>query len=77
MAYNRINFLKRVIRMQELVLELQAQDEDMFLKEIYWHHVFPRFGISYRTFHTWLGINAKAELKKEKQKVSKNQLSLF
>lgn len=66
MAYNRENFLKRVIQMQELVLKLQAQDEDMFLKEIYWQHVYPSFGISYRTFHNWLGINAKAELKKLK-----------
>ncbi|CAI9429717.1 Transposase [Candidatus Ornithobacterium hominis] len=77
MAYNKINFYQRVIKMQELVLQLQEQDEDMFLKEIYWQYVYPQFGISYRTFHTWLGINAKAGLKKEIKKVEKNQLKLF
>ncbi|MCK0199214.1 hypothetical protein [Ornithobacterium rhinotracheale] len=64
MAYNRLNFLKKVLEMQELVLRVQNEYPDLYLKEIYWRYVEPRYLISYRTFHNWLGINAKYEIKK-------------
>lgn len=64
MAYNKKNYYKRIIKVQTLVLKKQKENKDLFLKEIYWESVFPEFDICYRTFHTWLGINAKRELKK-------------
>lgn len=78
MAYNKANYYKRIIEIQNIVLELKYQNEDLYYKEIYWRYIYPKYHISYRTFHTYLGINAKAELKKmnEKQQQLK-QLKLF
>nr|WP_153852029.1 hypothetical protein [Ornithobacterium rhinotracheale] len=64
MAYNRLNFLKKVLEMQELVLKIQREQSDIYMKEIFWQHIAPKYHISYRTFHNWLGINAKYEIKK-------------
>ncbi len=63
--------------MQNLVLELQAADGDLTNKEIYWYHVYPQFGISERTFYSWLTIPAKAQLKRMNQKDDDNQLKMF
>lgn len=63
MAYNRRNYLRRIIEIQDIVLEHKRIDEDIFLKSIYWEHIEPKYKISYRTFNSYLGINAKKELK--------------
>lgn len=63
MAYNRRNYLTRVIEIQDIVLETQKKDEDIFLKNIYWEQIEPKYKISERTFRSYLGINAKKQLK--------------
>ncbi|WP_102981432.1 hypothetical protein [Chryseobacterium scophthalmum] len=63
MSYNRRNYLTRVIEIQNIVLEAQGQDRDVFLKTIYWEHIEPKYKISQRTFQSYLGINAKKQLK--------------
>lgn len=78
MAYNKINFYKKIIEVQNLVLELKRQNEDLYYKEIYWQYIEPKYHICYRTFNSYMSINAKRELKKllEKKK-NTNQLNLF
>ena len=66
MAYNRRNYLTKVIEIQNIVLELKGRDGDMRLKNIYWEYIFPKYLISYRTFSKYLSINAKKELKELK-----------
>ncbi|QSS96608.1 hypothetical protein [Psychroflexus sp. ALD_RP9] len=63
MAYNKINYYKRIIEIQELTLKLH-NFKNMYYKEIYWQHIEPKYHISYRTFHEYLGIPAARELKK-------------
>jgi len=67
MAYNRRNYLTKVIEIQNIVLELKGRDGDMRLKNIYWEYIFPKYLISYRTFSNYLSINAKKELKELKE----------
>lgn len=72
MAYNKINYYKRIIEIQNIVLEQQRKDGgDMYYKNIYWELVKPKYHISYRTFHTYLGIPAKRELKKLEEQLQK------
>ena len=66
MAYNRRNYLTKVIEIQNIVLELKVRDGDMMLKNIYFDNIFPKYLISYRTFINYLSINAKKELKELK-----------
>ncbi|SHK71498.1 hypothetical protein [Epilithonimonas mollis] len=61
MSYNRKNYLARVIEIQNIVLE--KKNEDLFLKNIYWEQIEPKYKISQRTFQSYLGINAKKQLK--------------
>lgn len=61
MAYHRKNFLERVLRVQEIVKKHQGQG--LFLKNIYHEFIEYQFNISKRTFDSYLGINAKKELK--------------
>lgn len=75
MAYNRTNLLTKIIEVQELTLH-QYHKVGLTYKEIYWRYIFPKYHISYRTFHTYLGINAKKELK-ELQQAKNDQLDLF
>lgn len=76
MAYNRENFLKRVIKIQELALHYKAQG--LFLKEIYFLHIQNQYHISKRTFDYYLGLNARKQLKELHQKNNlDNQLNLF
>ncbi|MBE7630099.1 hypothetical protein LNI98_07020 [Tenacibaculum dicentrarchi] len=84
MAYNNKNLYTRIIEIQTLVLYLREQDEDISYKEMYWQHIYPRWKICYRTYHTYLGTPAKRELKKllsaEKEKIeleNKSQYKLF
>ncbi|MBE7628433.1 hypothetical protein [Tenacibaculum piscium] len=79
MAYNQKNLLKRIIRVQKIVLQKQCEDEDITYKELYWKFIQPEFLISYRTFHTYLGTPAKRELKKleNNSSVKKETPNLF
>ncbi|MDT8346513.1 MAG: hypothetical protein RQ756_01825 [Flavobacteriaceae bacterium] len=61
MAYNRINFLKRVIEIQEITWH--HRQKGLFYKEIYHRFIEEKYMISRRTFSTYLGISAKKELK--------------
>ncbi|MFL0086939.1 hypothetical protein [Tenacibaculum maritimum] len=68
MSYNRINYLKKVVEVQNYVLKIQEQEndkreKDLMLKEIFWDFIHPKYHICYKTFHTYLGINAKKQLK--------------
>ena len=76
MAYNRYNFLKKVLKIQELALLHRRQE--LFFKEIYHLHVENQFNISKRTFDSYMGINAKKQIKEfEQKKQETNQLTLF
>ena len=62
MAYNKKNKFKRIIEIQNLVLEYQAQG---VTKEfIYHNYIYPKYFISRDCFYDYLGINAKRDLKK-------------
>lgn len=71
MAYNKLNYYKRIIKIQEIVQE-QYHRFGLSYKEIYYKFIENQFNISKRTFHTYLGIPAKRELKKL-QEVKKQQ----
>lgn len=76
MAYNRKNFLTKVLKVQEIALYHNKQG--LFFKEIYHLYIEKQFHISKRTFDTYLGINAKKELKELKaNQEQNNQLQLF
>lgn len=76
MAYNRKNFLTKVLKVQEIALYHNKQG--LFFKEIYHLYIEKQFHISKRTFDTYLGINARKELKELKvNQEQNNQLQLF
>jgi hypothetical protein len=62
MAYNKKNYYKRVIEIQELTKELQ--ELGLSNTKIYNDHVKDRYFICKNTFDTYLGVPAKRELKK-------------
>ena len=62
MAYLPYNKLQRVLRVQETYTRHKAEGiSDAF---IYRRHIRDTFHISLRTFHYYLCINARAELRK-------------
>ena len=76
MAYTRINFLKKVLKVQEIALRYRNQG--LFFKEIYHLHIENQFDICKRTFDSYLGINARKQLKElQKKEQENNQLKLF
>jgi hypothetical protein len=76
MAYNRENYLKNVLKVQEIVLHYRKQD--LFFKEIFHKYIEQQFNISKRTFDSYLGINARKQLKElQQKKQDNNQLKLF
>lgn len=62
MAYNRKKYLEKVLKIQEITQE-QYHKVGLSYKEIYYQFIESQFFISKRTFHEYLGINAKKELK--------------
>ncbi len=60
MAYNRKNFLERVLAVQKIVLA--EQEHGATLSWIYRNRIKARFHISKSTFDNYLSIAAKAEL---------------
>jgi hypothetical protein len=90
MAYNSKNFLKRVLNIQEIALHYSKKG--LFFKEIYHLHIQNQYNICKRTFDTYLGINARKELRElqeqpqpnapqrgvsKEDKPNSNQLNLF
>lgn len=76
MAYNRENFLRKVLKVQEIALHHSKQG--LFFKEIYHLYIENDFDICKRTFDSYLGINARKQLKEFQQnKENHNQLTLF
>jgi hypothetical protein len=69
MAYNRENLLRRIIKVQDVVIEYKKKDVPQ--KRIFEKYIKSQFNISYSTFNEWIGIPAKTQLKKllaEKEK---------
>lgn len=76
MAYTKENFLTRVLEIQTIVLHHRKQE--LFFKEIFHLYIENQYHISKRTFDTYLGINAKKQLRELKEKKeSTQQLQLF
>ncbi len=81
MAYNRENLLRKIIEVQEIVLEHKKKYTPQI--RIYELYIKEKFHISYSTFNEYIGIPAKAQLKellakKEQEQLKKeNQLKLF
>ncbi|MGP1500771.1 MAG: hypothetical protein ACTTJM_03185 [Bergeyella cardium] len=75
MAYNKINYYKRIIKIQDITQE-QYHCFGLSYKEIFHKFIENQFNISKRTFHTYLGVPAKRELRKfEEQKNKSKQLN--
>lgn len=66
MAYQREFFLEKVIEVQNIALK--HRKEGLFFKEIYHNYIEKQYHISKRTFDSYMGINAKKELKELKEK---------
>lgn len=62
MAYNRRNFLHRVLEVQDAVLKEKKHGTSQIW--VYENIVKDRFLISFSTFNRYLSINAKREIKK-------------
>lgn len=76
MAYNRENYLKKVLKVQAIVL--QHRKQELFFKEIFHKYIEHQFNISKRTFDSYLGVNARKQLKElTENKQNNNQLNLF
>jgi hypothetical protein len=76
MAYNRLNFLTKVLKVQEIALYHNRQG--LYFKEIYHLYIEKQFNICKRTFDNYLSINARKQLKDLKaKKQNTNQLTLF
>jgi bifunctional N-acetylglucosamine-1-phosphate-uridyltransferase/glucosamine-1-phosphate-acetyltransferase GlmU-like protein len=76
MAYTKENFLKKVLEIQTIVLHHRKQE--LFFKEIFHKYIEKQYHISKRTFDTYMGINAKKQLRElQEKKQNTNQLTLF
>lgn len=64
MAYNRKNFLERVVRVQDIVLDMQRLHPGITMVNIYRLYVRDKYHISYSTFNNYMSIPAKRELEK-------------
>lgn len=74
MAYNKKNYYKRVIEIQELTKEYQ--EIGLSNTKIYEQHIKKQYFISKRTFDEYLGVPAKRELNKLLT-IENNQFKLF
>lgn len=66
MAYNRRNFLEKVIAVQDETLYYRKRGVTFIY--IYETYIKDSYRISYSTYSNWLGIPAKAELRELKEK---------
>lgn len=63
MAYNKKNYYKTIVKIQDIT-QMQRHQFGLSYKEIFYLFVENQFNISKRTFHTYLTVPAKRELKK-------------
>lgn len=81
MAYNKLNYYKRIIEIQEITLE--KQKVGIPNTRIYKDYIKDRYLIADSTFKRYLAIPAKRELKKlekkiaERKKREEEQLTMF
>ncbi len=75
MAYNKLNYYKKIVKIQEITQE-QYHRFGLSYKEIYYQFIENQFNISKRTYHTYLGIPAKRELKKLQDAKKQNEEQL-
>lgn len=68
MAYNKINYYKRIVRIQEIT-QMQYHNFGLSYKQIYHLFIGEQFCISKRTYHHYLGVPAKRELKNLTNKI--------
>lgn len=76
MAYNRENHLRKIVEIQDVVLE--HTQRGVTQKWVFDNLIARRYHISYSCFNDYLSVNAKAQLrdllaKKEEQKKIDNQ----
>jgi len=74
MGYNKKNRLRRIVEVQDLVLQYQKKGKKQI--DCYHEQVYPRFMISYSLFNIYLTIPAKSMLKKIKE-TERVQMKLF
>ncbi len=76
MAYNKKNYYKTIVKIQDITL-MQYHQFGLTYKEIYHKFIEHQFCVSKRTYHSYLGVPAKRELKKleaiEKANLNANQ----
>lgn len=80
MAYNNYNILRKMVEVQELVLEHKKRGATQVW--IYENIIAPAFFISYSTFNRYLSYPAKRELREKRkerqlQREDPRQLKLF
>lgn len=63
MAFNKKNYYRKIVKIQEIT-QMQYHQFGLSYKEIYYQFIEEQFSISKRTYHTYLGVPAKRELKK-------------
>ena len=63
MAYNKKNYYKTIVKIQEIT-KMQYHQYGLTYKEIFHRFIEDQFNISKRTYHHYLGVPAKRELKK-------------
>jgi hypothetical protein len=73
MAYNKKNTLRRMVEVQNITLEYTSKGSTQ--EWVYENVIHPRFFISRSTYYSYLGMPAKAELRKLLQE-EKKQLCL-
>lgn len=76
MAYNKENYYKKIIKVQEIVKREKYQN-GLTQKEIFHQFIADQFNISERTFYNYLAIPAQMKLKKLKRDDNQNQLQLW
>lgn len=75
MAYNRKNYLKKVLKVQLITLEHRAKG--LYYKEIYHEYIENQFNICQRTYESYLGVNAKKQLREFDEADKTSQIILF
>jgi transcription elongation factor GreA-like protein len=78
MAYNKENLLKKIIAIQDTVLEHKGKDVSQ--KRVFEKYIRDQYHISYSTFNEYLSISAKTELKKlliekEQKEINEKEIS--
>ena len=62
MAYNKENYLNRVLEIQKIVLK--EKEKGVKMKDTYNNFIYPKYLISYSTFNNYMTINTVMERKK-------------